>query len=81
MADQSFEILVIGGGPAGLSAALYLARYDRRVVLFDAGQGRSTWHQIAYNYLGFPVGSNSTSYSASRAPRRRRSWPKIWEWN
>src|SRR5581483_2971310 len=56
MADQSFEVLVVGGGPAGLSAALYLARYDRRVALFDAGQGRSTWHQVNHNYLGFPGG-------------------------
>ncbi|HEX5166182.1 MAG TPA: NAD(P)/FAD-dependent oxidoreductase [Thermomicrobiales bacterium] len=50
------EVLVVGGGPAGLSAALYLARFDRRVILFDAGQGRSTWHQINHNYLGFPGG-------------------------
>jgi len=56
MADKSFEVLIVGGGPAGLSAALYLARYDRRVALFDAGRGRSTWHQTNYNYLGFPGG-------------------------
>jgi thioredoxin reductase (NADPH) len=51
-----FEILVIGGGPAGLSAALYLARYDRHVALFDSGFGRSSWHQVNHNYLGFPGG-------------------------
>jgi thioredoxin reductase (NADPH) len=56
MADSQYEVLVVGGGPAGLSAALYLARYDRSVALFDAGQGRSTWHQINHNYLGFPGG-------------------------
>jgi thioredoxin reductase (NADPH) len=56
MDDQLYEVLVVGGGPAGLSAALYLARYDRRVALFDAGQGRSTWHQVNHNYLGFPGG-------------------------
>jgi thioredoxin reductase (NADPH) len=56
MSQQPFEALVIGGGPAGLSAALYLARYDRQVALFDAGQGRSTWHQVNHNYLGFPGG-------------------------
>ncbi len=54
--DDEFEALVVGGGPAGLSAALYLARYDRRTALFDTGQGRSSWHQINHNYLGFPGG-------------------------
>src|SRR4028119_1650112 len=53
---KQYEVLVIGGGPAGLSAALYLARYDRTVALFDTGRGRSTWHQINHNYLGFPGG-------------------------
>jgi len=53
---EEFESLIIGGGPAGLSAALYLARFDRRVALFDTGQGRSTWHQVNHNYLGFPGG-------------------------
>lgn len=53
---SDFEVLVIGGGPAGLSAALYLARYDRHVGLFDSGFGRSSWHQTAHNYLGFPGG-------------------------
>jgi thioredoxin reductase (NADPH) len=56
MADIFYEVLVVGGGPAGLSAALYLARYNRKVALFDAGQGRSTWHQVNHNYLGFPGG-------------------------
>ncbi len=50
------DVLVIGGGPAGLSAAIYLARYDRSVLLFDANDGRSSWHQINHNYLGFPGG-------------------------
>jgi thioredoxin reductase (NADPH) len=56
MADTIYDALVVGGGPAGLSAALYLARYDRTVALFDTGKGRSTWHQINHNYLGFPGG-------------------------
>lgn len=56
MTNTVYESLVIGGGPAGLSAALYLARYDRTVALFDTGRGRSSWHQINHNYLGFPGG-------------------------
>lgn len=50
------DVIVVGGGPAGLSAALYLARYARSVVLFDLGHGRSTHHQVNRNYLGFPGG-------------------------
>jgi thioredoxin reductase (NADPH) len=50
------DAVVIGGGPAGLSAALNLARYDRTVSLFDAGGGRSSHAQVNRNYLGFPGG-------------------------
>lgn len=56
MSDTAYEVMVVGGGPAGLSAALYLARYDRATALLDAGRGRSTWHQVNHNYLGFPGG-------------------------
>src|SRR5579871_764195 len=51
-----YEVLVVGAGPAGLSAALFLARFKRSVALFDTGRGRSTWHQVNHNYLGFPGG-------------------------
>jgi thioredoxin reductase (NADPH) len=51
-----YDSIVIGGGPAGLTAALQLARFNRRAVLFDGGNGRSTYHQVNHNYLGFPGG-------------------------
>lgn len=54
--NRTYEALVVGGGPAGLSAAIYLARYDRSVALFDAGAGRSSWWQVNRNYLGFVDG-------------------------
>jgi thioredoxin reductase (NADPH) len=56
MHSRSADALVIGAGPAGLSAALYLARYNRSVLVVDSGHGRSTHHQINHNYLGFPGG-------------------------
>ena len=50
------DALVVGGGPAGMSAAIYLARYNRSVIMFDSGRGRSTHNQVNHNYLGFPDG-------------------------
>jgi thioredoxin reductase (NADPH) len=50
------DVIVVGGGPAGLSSSVYLARYGRSVALFDLGHGRSTHHQVNHNYLGFPGG-------------------------
>jgi len=50
------DCLVIGGGPAGLTAALYLARYRRSVAVFDAGRSRAEWIPRSRNYPGFPSG-------------------------
>lgn len=55
-ARSAYDVAVIGGGPAGLSAAIYLARFNRAVVVIDAGEGRSTAYQVNENYLGFPRG-------------------------
>lgn len=49
-----WDCVVVGGGPAGITAALYLARYNRSVVVADHGSGRSTSHEINENYFGFP---------------------------
>ncbi len=54
--SASYDVAIIGGGPAGLSAAIYLARFNRSVIVIDAGEGRSTAHQVNENYLGFPHG-------------------------
>lgn len=50
------DAIVIGGGPAGLSAAVQLARWNRSVLVLDSGEGRSTHHQVNHNYLGFVDG-------------------------
>lgn len=51
-----YDALILGGGPAGLSAAVYLGRFTRRVLVLDSGAGRSSFAQINENYLGFPNG-------------------------
>jgi len=51
------DCAVIGSGPAGLSAAVNLARWRRRVLVIDDRDARSLWGQISRNYLGFPAGA------------------------
>jgi thioredoxin reductase (NADPH) len=55
-APQPYDCVIIGGGPAGLTAAVYLARYRRRIVLFDAGDSRAALIPESHNYPGFPEG-------------------------
>ena len=54
--DTSLDCLVIGGGPAGLTAATYLARFRRNVLLVDAGESRARWIPASHNCPGFPFG-------------------------
>jgi thioredoxin reductase (NADPH) len=53
---EPIDCLVVGGGPAGLTAATYLARYRRRPVLVDAGQSRARLIPASHNAPGFPFG-------------------------
>jgi thioredoxin reductase (NADPH) len=50
------DCLVVGAGPAGLTAAIYLARFHRRVVIVDAGNSRASYIPVSRNCPGFPDG-------------------------
>lgn len=49
----TLDCLIVGGGPAGLTAAIYLARYRRKIKLIDAGKSRAALIPESHNYPGF----------------------------
>ncbi|OHV49074.1 bifunctional NAD(P)/FAD-dependent oxidoreductase/class I SAM-dependent methyltransferase [Pseudofrankia sp. BMG5.36] len=50
--ERAYDVLVVGGGPAGLSAALTLSRARRAVLVVDAGEPRNARAGGVHNYLG-----------------------------
>lgn len=54
--EQAFDCLIIGGGPAGLTAAIYMARFHLSVMVIDAGASRAAQIPLTRNHAGFPEG-------------------------
>jgi thioredoxin reductase (NADPH) len=54
--DRVWDVAVVGAGPAGLAAAVYLARFLRSIVVFDAGDARANLISKTHNCPGFPEG-------------------------
>lgn len=50
------EVLVVGAGPAGLTAATYLGRFRRDTLVVDGGEPRASWIPVSHNMPGFPAG-------------------------
>ena len=48
---QPYDCIIIGGGPAGLNAAVVLGRCRRKVLLFDTRQYRNRKSKGMHNYL------------------------------
>ena len=55
-ANQPYDCLVVGGGPAGLTAAIYLGRFLLSVTVVDAGNSRAGLIPLSHNHAGFPDG-------------------------
>ena len=56
MADEPLDCLIVGGGPAGLTAAIYLARFHLDILVVDDGKGRAESIPCTHNHAGYPDG-------------------------
>ncbi len=54
--EKPLDCLVIGGGPAGLTAAIYLSRYLLDIMVVDGGNSRAAWIPTSHNHAGYPQG-------------------------
>ena len=68
---HTYDVAIVGGGPAGLSASVFLARYLHSVVLIDSGDPRN-WETRGINcYLGLPKVKPAELRAAGRDEARK----------
>jgi thioredoxin reductase (NADPH) len=60
MDEPILDCLIVGGGPAGLTAAIYLARFHLDILVVDGGKSRASWIPCTHNHAGYPDGIAGT---------------------
>ena len=66
------DCLIVGGGPAGLTAALYLARFNRRFLVVDSGAARAEWIPTSHNIPVFAEGISGKDILSRQRDHARR---------
>src|SRR5216110_1791165 len=69
--NENYDVVVVGGGAAGLSGAVALARSRRSVLVVDAGDPRNAPAGHVHNFLSRDGTPPSELYAAGRAVVRR----------
>lgn len=74
-AEQAFDATIVGGSFAGLSAALYLARARRRVLVVDAGEPRNRFARASHGFFSRDGEAPGDMLSAAR--RQLLAYPSV----
>jgi thioredoxin reductase (NADPH) len=69
---KAAQVIIVGGGLAGLSAAIYLGRAKRDTLIIDSGKSMARWEPDVQNYLGFPEGISGTELLRRAREQARR---------
>ena len=62
VSTEEYEVVVIGGGPAGQTAALYSTRLGHQTALVDRGGGRAAMMQEVHNLIGIPEETSGNEF-------------------
>jgi thioredoxin reductase (NADPH) len=60
--EYEYDVVVVGGGPAGMTAALYATRLGHRTALVNRGGGRAAMMQETHNLLGVPEETSGAEF-------------------
>lgn len=71
------DCAIVGAGPGGLTAAVYLSRFRRSIAVFDAGNSRARWIPESHNCPGFPSGIGGDAFLARMAAQARAFGARI----
>jgi len=71
------DCAIVGAGPGGLTAAVYLSRFRRPIVVFDAGNSRARWIPESHNCPGFPSGIGGDAFLERMAAQARSFGARI----
>ena len=66
------DCIIIGAGPAGLTAAIYLARFHLKIRLFDCGSSRAALIPCTHNHAGYPDGISGKDLLARMAEQAEK---------
>ena len=77
MDEPIIDCLVVGGGPAGLTAAIYLARFHLDILVVDGGKSRAALIPCTRNHAGFPDGIGGTELLERMRDQARKYGAKI----